>query len=54
MIKKAGAWIFPIYLKPGKYTYKFIVDQKWILDPANDLWEDNEYGTGNSVLWIEP
>ena len=54
LIKQAGAWIFPIYLKPGKYTYKFIVDQKWILDPANDLWEDNEYGTGNSVLWIEP
>ncbi len=46
-------WILPLYLKPGKYTYKYIVDGKWILDPGNELWEENEYGTGNSVLWIE-
>ncbi|MCX6304010.1 MAG: glycogen-binding domain-containing protein [Bacteroidetes bacterium] len=51
---RQGTWWFPISLRPGKYTYKFIVDNKWILDPANPLWEDNEYGTGNSVLWIEP
>ena len=54
MVKKNGKWIFPIYLKPGKYTYKFIVDGTWILDPGNELWENNEYGTSNSVLWIEP
>jgi hypothetical protein len=51
---RQGTWWFPIYLRPGKYTYKFIVDGKWMIDPANDLWEDNEFGTGNSVLWIEP
>lgn len=49
---KQGTWWFPVFLRPGKYTYKFIVDGKWILDPGNELWEDNEYGTGNSVLWI--
>ena len=54
MVKKNNKWVFPIYLKPGKYTYKFMVDGKWILDPGNELWENNEYGTGNSVLWIEP
>jgi 1,4-alpha-glucan branching enzyme len=54
MVKKDGKWTFPIYLKPGKYTYKFRVDGEWILDPGNELWENNEYGTGNSVLWIEP
>ncbi len=54
MVKKDGKWTFPIYLKPGKYTYKFRVDGKWIIDPGNDIWEENEYGTGNSVLWIEP
>ena len=54
MVKKDGRWIFPIFLKPGKYTYKFIVDGNWILDPGNGLWENNEYGSGNSVLWIEP
>ncbi len=54
MVKKEGKWIFPIYLKPGKCTYKFIVDGQWILDPDNKTWEGNEYGTGNSVLWKEP
>jgi hypothetical protein len=54
MVKKNDEWIFPLYLIPGKYTYKFIVDGQWIIDPDNDLWENNEYGTKNSILWIEP
>jgi 1,4-alpha-glucan branching enzyme len=54
MVKKDGKWSFPIYLKPGKYTYKFVVDGNWIRDPGNELWENNEYGTGNSIIWIEP
>ena len=54
MIRKEGKWIFPLRLKPGKCLYKFIIDEKWIIDPANSLWEENEYGTKNSVLWIEP
>ncbi|MCX6284352.1 MAG: hypothetical protein NTW31_08975 [Bacteroidetes bacterium] len=52
-INENGTWVFPIYLKPGKHTYKFIVDGKWIIDPANELWEENQYGTSNSVIWIE-
>ena len=54
MVLQDGVWSLPVSLKPGKYTYKFLVDSKWIIDPGNELWEDNEYGTGNSVLWIEP
>jgi hypothetical protein len=54
MTKQDGKWTIKVYLQPGKHTYKFIVDGKWILDPANKLWEQNQYGTGNSVLWIEP
>jgi hypothetical protein len=53
MTNQGGKWILPIYLKPGKYTYKFIVDGTWILDPFNKLYEQNEYDTDNSVLWIE-
>ncbi|NVO18560.1 MAG: hypothetical protein HXX13_02610 [Bacteroidetes bacterium] len=49
-----GKWVFPIWLNPGKHTYKFIVDGTWILDPRNELWEENEYNTRNSLLWIEP
>jgi hypothetical protein len=52
MILKDGKWVFPAYLSPGKCLYKFIVDGQWIIDPANKLWEENEYGTNNSVLWI--
>ncbi len=54
MIQKDGAWTYHLFLKPGKYTYKFIVDGKWLIDPANDVFEDNTVGTGNSVLWIDP
>ena len=53
MIKKDGKWIFPLLLEPGKYTYKFILDGTWILDPDNTLYEQNEYNTNNSVIWIE-
>ncbi len=53
MFKKDGKWVLPIYLTPGKHLYKFVVDGEWQMDPDNKLWEENEYGTGNSVLWIE-
>lgn len=50
--KEGNAWILPLHLSAGKHLYKFIVDRKWILDPANKLWEQNEHGTGNSILWF--
>jgi hypothetical protein len=46
-------WIFKAHLNKGKHLYKFVVDGKWILDPANKLWEQNKYKTGDSVLWID-
>lgn len=45
-------WIFNLHLYAGKHVYKFIVDGKWIKDPGNKLWEQNEYATDNSVIWI--
>jgi hypothetical protein len=53
MKKEGGEWVLQVHLMPGKRLYKFVVDGKWILDPANKLWEENEHGTGNSVLWVE-
>jgi hypothetical protein len=53
MKKEGDDWIFPVHLSVGKHRYKFVVDGKWIIDPNNKLWEQNEFGTGNSVLWIE-
>lgn len=54
MKKTTTGWIFPVFLDPGRYTYKFRVEGEWITDPDNKLYEENEYGTGNSVIWIEP
>jgi hypothetical protein len=53
MQRKKNGWIFPIHLPPGRYTYKFVIDGQWILDPDNPFYEKNEYDTDNSVLWIE-
>ncbi|HOP14718.1 MAG TPA: glycogen-binding domain-containing protein, partial [Lentimicrobium sp.] len=54
MTLKDGVWTCPVFLSPGKHTYKFIVDGQWMVDPANEVWEANAQGTGNSVLWVEP
>jgi hypothetical protein len=53
MKKTPEGWKLELYLPPGKCLYKFIVNGKWILDPANPLWEQNEFDTGNSVLWLD-
>jgi hypothetical protein len=53
MKREGDEWIFKAHLNKGKHRYKFIVDGKWILDPDNKLWEQNEHNTGNSVLWID-
>lgn len=51
--QKGDEWFIHLYLDKGKHVYKYVIDGKWMLDPGNTLWEQNEYGTGNSVLWIE-
>ena len=53
MEKQDDEWVLRMHLSPGKHIYKFVVDGKWILDPDNKLWEQNEFDTGNSVIWIE-
>lgn len=52
MRREGDDWIFSVHLSPGKHLYKFIVDGKWMLDPGNKLWEQNEYGNDNSIIWI--
>jgi hypothetical protein len=54
MKKEGNEWVLPMNIKPGKHLYKLVVDGKWITDPNNNLWEQNEFDTGNSILWIEP
>lgn len=52
MKKEGNEWILPVHLPPGKHLYKFIADGKWFIDPGNELWEQNEHNTGNSVIWV--
>ncbi len=54
MENKGGVWKYSIYLPPGKHRYKFIVDGHWKTDPLNKNWEENEFHTGNSIIWIDP
>jgi hypothetical protein len=51
--KEGDEWVCRIDLAPGKYTYKFIIDGDWILDPANPDTEDDERGNTNSVLVVK-
>lgn len=53
MKKEGNEWVLTVHLSPGKHLYKFVVDGKWIIDPDNKLWEQNEHDTGNSVIWLE-
>lgn len=53
LMRRVGdEWVISVHLSPGKHTYKFVVDNKWMLDPDNKLWEQNEHNTGNSVIWV--
>ena len=52
MKKEGDEWVLKMHLSPGKHLYKFVVDGKWIKDPDNELWEENEFNTGNSIMWF--
>jgi cyclomaltodextrinase / maltogenic alpha-amylase / neopullulanase len=47
-----GDYIVDLPLEPGRYSYKFLIDGKWALDPNNPQTEDNGLGDKNSVVTI--
>jgi hypothetical protein len=51
--KEGDEWVVRNDLAPGKYTYKFIIDGDWILDPDNPNTEDDERGFTNSVVVVK-
>jgi hypothetical protein len=55
MIRDAsGLWRASLVLKPGRYTYKFVINRKTkIVDPANNLTEPDGFGAFNSVLEVK-
>ena len=43
-------WHKSISLRPGSYEYKYLVDGRWIADPANDSTVEDAYGGVNSLI----
>lgn len=50
MTLEGNTWKAEVCLPGGKHHYKFIVDEEWILDPANELTEFAADGHLNSVM----
>lgn len=48
----SGVWTVGVNLKPGRYEYKFIVDNNWIVDPDNKKIVSNAMGSQNSVVEV--
>lgn len=50
-----GVWELALPLPPGRYQYKFLVDQvDWQEDPANPESADDGFGGQNSILVVQP
>lgn len=53
MNRKDDTWSIDLKLKPGAYTYSFVVDGKtWVPDPGADSYEDDGFGSRNAVLKV--
>lgn len=48
-----GTWVKVIPLTEGAHSYKFVVDDKWIIDPANNLTENDNVGGRNSLIMVK-
>ena len=50
--REGDYWVYRLYLPPGKYQYKYIVDGRWHVDPTNPVSEHDGRGNVNSVRYI--
>ena len=53
MAKDNYAWVCKLELAPGTYEYKFVVDGRWVTDPANSSSREDGAGNINSVLVVK-
>ena len=47
-----GLYSGSILLAPGRYEYKFMVDDTWHIDGQCQLWVSNAYGSLNSIVEV--
>jgi hypothetical protein len=53
MQRENGMWTIDLPLKPGMYTYMFIVDgSRWITDPHAESYLDDGFGNQNAVMRV--
>lgn len=53
MKRENGMWTIDLPLKPGMYTYMFIVDgARWITDPDAESYRDDGFGSQNAVMRV--
>ena len=51
--RATGQWKKGLILKPGRYEYKFLVDNEWWTDPANTRVVETPFGNHNSIMEIK-
>ena len=47
-----GIYYTTLYLKPGKYGYKFVVDGNWVSDDSAGEHVDDGFGGQNSIIYV--
>ncbi|MEW6670959.1 MAG: isoamylase early set domain-containing protein [Thermodesulfobacteriota bacterium] len=47
-----GSWQLAMMLPPGRYEYRFLVDDRWTNDLQNPETSPNCYGTFNNVVSV--
>jgi 1,4-alpha-glucan branching enzyme len=50
---KGGRFERTVYLKPGNYQYKFVINGAWSADPQCPHFTSNDFGTLNSLLNVK-
>jgi 1,4-alpha-glucan branching enzyme len=50
---KNGIWKVTVNMKPGRYEYRFFVDEKWENDPSCTGCVPNKFGSMNCVKIVE-
>lgn len=50
---KKGVWKATVSLTPGRYEYRFLVDDSWVNDPVCSCCVPNEFGSENCVRIVE-
>jgi hypothetical protein len=48
----SGAWKVTVWLPPGRYEYRFVVDGQWHSDPKAKETVNNSFGSTNSVVMV--